>query len=218
MNPQKSVIVLGAGGHARVLIDCLRLNHTLIHGITAPEFKAGDFFCEIPILGGDDYLKGVDPAQVVLVNGVGTVKLSDKRKNLYDQCKQMGFSFLTVIHPGSHVAKDALLEEGVQVMAGAVIQPGTHVGINTIINTQSSVDHDCRIGAHVHIAPGAVLCGDVSVGDMSFVGTRASIIQGIVVGKSAMVVAGAVVTRPVPEGVTVAGVPARPVPQGFAVK
>lgn len=212
------VILLGAGGHARVLIDCLKLNGISIQGITSPDFIKGKDYCGLPLLGTDEYLKNINPGEVLLVNALGTVKLTEKRKTLYETWKQKGFSFLTLFHPSAVVSKDSIIEEGVQVMAGAVVQPGTRIGTNTIINTQASVDHDCEIGAHVHIAPGAILCGGVRIGDLTFIGTHASIVQGLSIGKSVMVAAGAVVTRSVSDLNFVAGIPARSISQDLTTR
>ncbi len=94
-------------------------------------------------------------------------------------------------------------------MAGAVLQTGCRMGENVIINTRASVDHDCIIACHTHVSPGAVLCGNVQVGQGSHIGAGATVIQGVRIACNGMVAAGAVVIRDIPEGVTVAGVPAK---------
>ncbi len=93
-------------------------------------------------------------------------------------------------------------------MAGAVVNIGTRVKENSIINTNASVDHDCLIGAHVHIAPGVTLSGGVTVGEGSHIGTGASVMQGIEIGANVIVGAGAVVIDNIETGKTVCGVPA----------
>jgi UDP-perosamine 4-acetyltransferase len=98
-----------------------------------------------------------------------------------------------------------VFDEGVQVMAGAIVQPGVRVGANSVLNSRSSVDHDCVIGSHVHVAPGAVLCGSVVVGDHAFVGAGATVIQGVHIGAGAVIGAGVVVIRNVAKGAVVYG-------------
>jgi len=100
-----------------------------------------------------------------------------------------------LVHPTAWIDPSAVLNEGAQVMAGAVIQADTSVGLNSIINTQASLDHDCCLGAHVHVAPGATLCGNVQVQDRAFIASGATVIQGLTVEEGAVVGAGAVLVR-----------------------
>lgn len=204
------VIVLGGGGHARVLIDALRGKAVPIRGIVeADPARHGQMLLDVPIIGGDDAVLQMSPDSVRLVNGIGTVRVAAARRRIYESFRAHGYRFACVIHASAIVAPDAALGEGAQVMAGAVLQTGCRIGENAIINTRAAVDHDCRIGDHVHVSPGATLCGNVEVGEGSHIGAGATVIQGIRIGSGCMVAAGAVVTRNLPDGVTVAGVPAR---------
>lgn len=204
------VIVLGGGGHAKVLIDVLKKAGHTPAGFTDMRTGNGSIL-GVPLLGDDDIISRYNPEEVFLANGIGSVGSSSLRRNIYNEFKKRGYYFETVVHPGAIIAADSELDEGVQVMAGAVIQPGCVIGCNTIINTRASIDHDCQIGSHVHIAPGAVLSGGVHVDEGVHIGTGAVIIQGIKIGKYSVVGAGAVVTEHVPEGVVVVGVPAKEV-------
>ena len=204
------VIVLGAGGHAKVLISALLLNNTTLLGITdVDRHRQGDHLLGVPILGSDGLIEEYDPAVILLVNGLGTVKTSDRRKALFDTLKAKGYTFATVVHPAAVIAVEVLLGEGAQILAGAVIQPGCQIGRNTIVNTSASVDYDCLIGDHVHLAPGVTLSGEVVVAAGAHIGTGATIIQGVHVGAESLVAAGAVVVDDVPGKSTVMGVPAR---------
>ncbi len=91
-------------------------------------------------------------------------------------------SFETVIHPSAVIAPEVHIDDGVQVMAGAIVQPGSWLGENVIINTGARVDHDCTIDAHAHVAPGVTLSGNVHVGNGAHIGAGATVIQGIKVG------------------------------------
>lgn len=204
------VVILGAGGHARVLIDALRLTSRSILGISdANSAKTGDTVMGIPVIGDDEAVLRYSPDEVELVNGIGSVASTFRRASIFAAFREKGYGFATVIHPSAVVAPDVALGAGVQVMAGAIIQTGARVSMNSIINTRASVDHDCVIGANVHLAPGVTLCGEVLVADNVHVGTGAVIIQGISVGRGSIVGAGSVVLRNVPEDVTIYGVPAR---------
>lgn len=204
------VIILGAGGHAKVLIDALLSASAVIAGIVAPDpALAGTNILGVPVLGGDDVVNEYPPSEIQLINGLGSVGLPVNRQQIFEKFKGMGYKFATVIHPSAVLASGVVLGEGAQVMAGVVIQPGSHTGINSIINTRASVDHDCTIGDHVHIAPGVTISGGVTVGTCSHVGTGATVIQGISIGNGCLVAAGAVVTKNIADGTMVRGVPAR---------
>ncbi|MFH2047118.1 MAG: acetyltransferase [Pseudomonadota bacterium] len=206
----RPVIIIGAGGHAKVLISSLNVLRREIVGILHSDVSlTGQSIAGAFILGNDNMVKNYASDSVELVNGLGSVSLTEKRKNIYLQFKKDGYSFATVIHPTATIISGVQLGEGVQIMAGAIVQIGCIISNNTIINTGSVVDHDCIIGAHVHIAPGAVLSGGVQIGDMTHIGTAATIIQGIKVGDGVIIGAGAVVIKDIPANVMVVGVPAR---------
>lgn len=207
---QKPIIILGAGGHAKVLIDTLQRQSANILGVTDPDPELhGKDVMGIPIIGNDNSILQYGVNDIVLVNGLGKVNRSNKRIQIYDTFKKRGYIFTRVIHRSAVISPGAYLAEGVHIMAGAIIQTLATIGVNTIINTRASVDHECIIGDHVHIAPGATISGGVEIGDSVLVGAGATIIQGIHVGASSIVGAGAVVTEDVREGVTVMGIPAR---------
>ncbi|MEO5378968.1 MAG: acetyltransferase [Magnetococcus sp. DMHC-6] len=214
---RKKWLILGVGGHGRVVLDTL-----LIHGFAqqalgfvVPDPVVHDAsICGIPLLWEEEMLRNYSPDQVVLVNGLGGVGDTEPRAKIFQKFTALGYSFLTVVHPWAVVSASAVLGPGVQVMAGAIIQTGSRVGENTIVNTRAVIDHDGQIGAHVHIAPGAVLSGGVEVGERSHIGTGATVIQGIRLGRSVLVAAGAVVVRHVADGVKVVGVPAMEISYG----
>jgi UDP-perosamine 4-acetyltransferase len=204
------VIIIGAGGHARVLISTLKTLRREIIGILHPDLTmARQMIQGIPVLGDDDKVLEYPPDEIELVNGIGSVSSTEKRKSIYTRFKHNGYSFAQVIHPAATIAGDVRLMEGVQIMAGVVVQTGCVIGDNAIVNTGAVIDHDCTIGEHVHIAPGAVLSGGVNIGAMSHIGTGAIVIQGITIGEGALIGAGAVVLRDVPPGKKMVGNPAR---------
>lgn len=204
------MIILGAGVHAKVLIDALQLLAVEILGLTdANPGKRGQLLLGVPVIGGDEEIMKYPGESIYLVNGVGSVCVTPRRGQLFERFKSKGYRFASVVHPTAIIAPDVVLSEGVQIMAGAVVQTGCHIGINALINTGCIVDHDCHIGDHAHISPGATLSGGVLIGENVHVGTGATVIQGIQIGRDSLVAAGAVVIRDVPEGATVAGVPAK---------
>lgn len=209
MREEKPVIIIGNGGHAKVLTEILLLNKQTIIGFTTPQQEKNLF--QLPYLGDDDCIFNYAPSDVLLVNGLGSITNTNIRKQLYNQFSSVGYTFPQVIHPRAIVSSYASLGEGVQVMAGAIIQPFTKIADNTIVNTKTSIDHDCIIGSHCHIAPGSVLSGEVEIGDSTHIGTGSTIIQGIKIGEYVLVGAGSLVLKNVPNHTTVYGIPAKEV-------
>lgn len=210
MSGNRPVIIIGGGGHARVLISTLKILQRVIIGILHPDTSLiGQCIAGISVLGNDDGVRAYAPDEVVLINGLGSVSLPEKRKDIYLKFKKFGYSFASVVHPSTIVVDDVKIGEGVQIMAGAILQCGCLIGDNAIINTGAIVDHDCKIGSHVHIAPGSVVSGGVEIGEMVHIGTGAKIIQGINVQSGAVIGAGAVVIRNVSASTKVVGNPAR---------
>lgn len=206
----RPVVVLGAGGHAKVLIDALQARSVPIRGILDSDpAKLGGKILGISVLGTDAKLGEWLPDEVVLVNGLGSTESLLSRTALHERLRARGYSFLGVVHPSAVVSPHACLGESVQIMAGAVIQAGARLGDGCIVNTGALVDHDCALEAHVHVAPGAVLSGGVTIGSNTHIGTGAAVIQGIRIGSRCLVAAGAVVVHDVPDGSRVAGIPAR---------
>jgi UDP-perosamine 4-acetyltransferase len=203
-------VLIGAGGHARVVADLLRILGAGIAGVyDADPGRHGTVAFGLPVVGGDDAALALPPASIWAINGVGSIGPATTRCAVYERFTAAGFEFPALVHPTACLSPDAALESGVQVMAGAVVGPGARLGENSLVNTRAVVEHDCRVAAHAHVAPGATLCGGVVVGRAAHVGAGAVVIQGMAVGDGALVAAGAAVVRPVRAGGRVAGVPAR---------
>ena len=204
---QKPVVILGAGGHAKVLGDALRLCGVPIIGATsaATDADAPWQLAGIERLGDDEAVLALAPHTVALVNGLGSTRSTQKRARLFATFKAGGFTFHPVIHPTAILAADSQWGEGVQILAASVIGPGTKLGNNIIINTGAIIDHDCWIADHCHLAPGCTLSGGVRVGEGVHIGSGATVIQGITIGAQSIIGAGAVVYRSVATGSTLVG-------------
>lgn len=208
-------IVIGGGGHATVVIDLLSsLGAEVLFATDRDRAKHGTRVRGVEVAGDESRLDAVTPASAHLALGLGAgagdfVARLAARQDLADGLAARGFDFPVLVHPSATVAGDADIRRGAQVMAGAVVQPGTRIGEFAIINTRASVDHDATIGDGAHIAPGVTLGGNVTIGRHAFIGLGAAIIQGVSVGAGALVAAGAAVIGNVAAGARVAGVPAK---------
>ncbi len=210
MSLERSLIVIGAGGHAKVVIDALLSRDMSLKGITDQDpSKHGTSILGVDVIGDDGVLDEQTAADIRLVLGVGSTEAGSARRKIFDNLKARGYEFANVVHPSAVIGRDVEIGEGAQIMAGAVIQTGCRIGKGVIVNTGARVDHDCILGDFVHIAPGAVLSGDVAVGDDSHIGCGATVLQGQRIGRSVTVGAGAVVASHIIDDVCVVGIPAK---------
>lgn len=207
---QLPVIIIGAGGHAKGLIDILhRLKREIIGCTGINKGLNGTEVMSEKVIGTDEDIFNYAPRDVRLVNGLVSIGTVNRRKEIYELYSKAGYQFETIVDPQAQISEEVGLAQGVLVMGGAVLMPGVHVAKNVLINTRATIDHDCHIGAHAHIAPGAVICGAVSIGSGAFIGAGAVVIQGVTIGRDAVIGAGAVVTKDVLAKHRVVGVPAR---------
>lgn len=210
--PRQRIVVIGAGGHARVIIDAARLAGHQIVGVLAQDAHAGTEVLGCPVLGRDDeaahvltrLIGQVDSTAVAIGDNYVRAAIAHR---LAESMPQLQFA--TVVHPSAVVSPTARIGAGTVVLAGAVVGVGADVGRHCIVNTRASVDHDGRIEDFASVAPGAILGGTVRIGTRTAVCLGAKIIQGIDVGSDVIVGAGATVVRNISDGVVVMGTPAR---------
>lgn len=202
--------IIGAGGHAKVVIDILLKMGRKPAGVTDSDpSRIGETILGIPVIGDDNMLYDFLPSEINLVLGIGAIKAKSPRRKICAAFIAKGYHFGTIIHPSAIIGHEVVIDDGAQIMSGVVIHPGAHIGSGAIINTGACIDHDCVIGAYSHIAPGVTLSGNTRIGEEAHIGTGASIIQNITIGDGALVAAGACVVKDVEPGTRVAGVPAK---------
>jgi sugar O-acyltransferase (sialic acid O-acetyltransferase NeuD family) len=205
------IIIVGASGHAQVIIDSIeRAGDHQIAGCVAENHPGKRTFFGCPLLGGLAVLATVFALHnaEALIAAVGD---NDKRAAVVRRVSEMmpATPFVKCIHPSAQIGRCVEIGEGTVVMAGAIINSGTQVGRHCIVNTAARVDHDCVLGDFVSVAPGATLGGNVHVGEYSAISLGASVIHGITIGHDTVIGAGAVVVRNVESNVVAYGVPAR---------
>jgi sugar O-acyltransferase (sialic acid O-acetyltransferase NeuD family) len=206
------LIIFGASGHARVIIDAARRakNFELI-GILDSEHAAGHMVDGVRVLGSDEALSKVRGANVAVAGIIG-IGDNRRRKAVAEAvlAKLPDFKFAAVVHPAAVVAADVVIGAGAFLAAGAVVNTGSRIGQHAVINTNAGVDHDNVIEDYGFVGPGAALAGTVRVLRGAFIGTGAAVAPNVTIGADAIVGAGAVVLQDVAAGATVIGVPAKP--------
>ena len=208
-----AVVVYGAGGQARVLLELMELAGICpIGGIVDDNTELhGTKIDGVNVLGPIEKLPSL--ARVYRIHRAA-IAVGDNvvRKRFADHARSIGLRLPVLIHPSAVVSPTAQLGDGTVVLAGAIVGPHAKVGELCIINTHATVDHDCELGDCVHVGPGATITGSVTIGNGSLIGAGATIIPGLIVGDESIVGAGSTVIRDVPSNSTVVGCPARSIP------
>ncbi len=204
---KKNIIIIGAGGHARVVIDTAEQLNFQIKGIIDIDFKKQDErILDYPVLGDFSVLQKFDPVNTTTIVAVGD---TEKRAHYFHLLVKLGFSLETLIHPTAIVSKHAKIGKGVFVNVAAIINPAAIIKDNVIINTGAIIDHETEIGEHCHIGPGVKIAGRVKIGHHSFIGIGTTIIDRITIGENVIIGAGTVVINNIQPHSTVVGVPGK---------
>ncbi|MDB5273816.1 MAG: acetyltransferase [Chitinophagaceae bacterium] len=191
--------LIGASGHAKVILDCLHDAGTAVKGLFDQNPNVHSLK-GLPVNG--DYTTSHTEGPLIISIGANTIRSKIA-------AKLVGKSFGTTIHPTALIAADVTIGEGTVVLHGSIIQSSAKIGKHVIVNTSASIDHDCIIGDFAHIAVKTALCGIVSVGEGTLVGAGTVVIPGIKIGKWCVIGAGSVIVKDVPDYAVVVGNPGR---------
>ena len=202
---------LGAGGHARSLLEAIRSRGEFEVVALVDDDPAEAVLLGVPVLRGEEGLAAVRRRGVRhAFAGVGGIGDTGPRRRVCERLLAAGLELPPIVHASAAVSPWARLARGAQVLAMAVVNAEAELGEGALVNTGAIVEHDCRVGAYAHLAPHAALAGGAGVGPDAHVGMGAVVIEGVHVGAGAFVAAGAAVVADVPDGARVGGVPARP--------
>ena len=207
----RNLIILGAGGHAKVLAETAmetgKYSKIAFLSDTYSSLNPSITLLGLPIIGKLDYsLNHFEDRNTDYFIGIGDCKI---RMNWIKRLSTLGVSFPTLIHPSSWVSPSAVIGSGTIIAAHSVVQSDCLLGKGVIINTSSSVDHDSILGDGVHICPGVHLAGNVNIGSCSFIGIGSSVIQGKTIGENVLLGAGSVVTSDLSNDIKAFGNPAK---------
>ena len=199
------LIIIGAGGHGKVIADTAQTMNRFHTIVFLDDFKQGSRICDLSVVGGFDVLEAVfepgDSAAIAFGN-------NQKRMRYMDIARKIGYGLPILIHPRAVVSKHAQVDEGSVVFANAVIHADSWVQQGAIINTGAIIEHDNQIGRIAHISPGACLAGNTKIGQCSWIGIGSCIIQNITVGESCILAAGSTLLKNMPDYTMFAGSPA----------
>jgi sugar O-acyltransferase (sialic acid O-acetyltransferase NeuD family) len=183
-----SLILIGAGGHARSCIDVIeQQGQYQIAGLIGMPDEVLAKHLGYVIIGTDSNLPELAKNYRYALITIGQIQTAEHRIRLYQQAIQFGFQLPIIIAPTAHVSRHAILGAGTIVMHGAIVNAGAKVGNNCIINTLALLEHDVTVEDYCHISTGAILNGDVNIGAGSFIGSGSIIKEGIAIGKSCLV-------------------------------
>lgn len=208
MKQHGQVFLYGSGGHAKVVLDILRLRETAVVALLDDDESRTNMD-----VMGTPVVHAAQALETLLYRNVlyGVIAIGDNRIRMEKATliRNKGYELLTAAHPAAVVADSVVLGAGTVVMAGVVVNWDAQIGENVILNTGCTVDHDCIIGQGAHISPGVNLGGNVTVGERTHIGIGSAVLPGVTIGADTIVGGGAVVIHDLPGGVTAVGVPAR---------
>lgn len=200
----KSVIIIGASGHGKVIADMIQKSGNKVAGFLDDNPDIGKNFIGLPVLGTVEDYRQYEKQDIQFVIAIGNV---ETRERIAQKLKEV--SWHTAIHPSAAIADiDVEIGAGTVVMANAVINSGTKIGKHCIINSGAIVEHDNRIDDFVHVSVGAKVAGTVSIGKGSWIGIGAAVKNNVNICSNCIVGAGAVVIKDIREAGTYIGVPA----------
>lgn len=208
---RRPIVIVGAGGHAAVIIEALRDGDAFAPAAIVDPAPGAAEVLGVPVVGADDALAGL--LRQGLDTAVVAIGANALRRKLGADLLALGFALPPIIHPSAIVAASATVGTGAVVMARACIGARAEVGELAVINTGAIVEHDNRIGAGAHVAPGVALGGGVTVGERSLVGIGSAARPGVRIGADVIVGAGSAVVSDLADGARVGGAPARPLPR-----
>ncbi|MEK3854455.1 acetyltransferase [Cytobacillus sp. FSL H8-0458] len=201
-------LLIGGGGHAKVILDCLNANKEKILGVLDdnPAIKNVNGFPVLGRVARAPALLKEHGSKLKLIISIGNNK---HREKIVLELHSYNPIYGKVIHPSAIVSASSFIDEGTVIMPNSVVNASAQVGKHCIVNTASVIEHDCSLEDFVHVAPGAHLCGNVKIGRGTHIGVGANVIQNISIGRNSIIGGGSNVITSIPDSVTAFGNPAR---------
>lgn len=206
----KKVVIIGAGGHAKVIADIIQKSGDIVYGFLDDNIEKGTIIANnenLKVIGDLNarFSLPVTHSELEFIIAIG----DNKRRKEVAEKNVPNIKFYTAIHPSAIIGLDVTIEAGTVIMANACINASTKIGKHCIINTGTIIEHDNVIKDYVHVSPNATLCGTVTVGELTHIGASATVKNNINITKNCTIGAGAVVVKNIEEEGTYVGVPAK---------
>lgn len=199
----KKIIILGAGGFSKSIIDALDENNYKIKGFI-DSFKKGEHQGYKILASSIDEIKNKE--EYVYFIGIGEPTL---RKEYYKKLKNYNLQLVNIIDKTAILSRNVTMGEGVFIGKMVIVNADTILGDNVVLNTRSLIEHGNYIGAHSNISTNSVLNGDVKIGTETFIGSCTVVNGQINIGNKSIIGSGSVVIRDIEDNVVVAGSPTR---------
>jgi sugar O-acyltransferase (sialic acid O-acetyltransferase NeuD family) len=207
----EKIIIIGASGHAKVVADIIEKNGKYeIFGFIDTYKQIGTKILGYQIIGNETQIpylmKKEDIKQGIIAIGDNWV-----RKQMFMKIRTIApdFDFISAIHPSARISNSAIIKKGTVIMAGAIVNSDSKIGIFSIVNSMSSLGHDGNMLDFSSLSSGVVIGGNVTIGKYTAISIGATIINNISIGKHTVVGAGAVATKDIGDFEIAYGVPAK---------
>ncbi|WP_440616719.1 NeuD/PglB/VioB family sugar acetyltransferase [Cysteiniphilum sp. 6C5] len=206
MSKGENIVVIGAGGHAKVVVDAI---------LAQGKYTIQAVIQDDPIPENGKTILGYEVIHSSHLSGkkidcfIVAIGCDNTRKEQFLKYKKQGYHAATIIHPQSIIARNVIVSEGSVILAGVIINPDSNIGANVIINTGVIIEHDVSILSHSQLSPGAVVCGGCCVDEKVYIGANSVIRQCIHIVNDSIIGCGASVVCNITESGTYVGVPAK---------
>ena len=196
------VILIGAGGHAKVIFDMIQKRGDMVTGFLDDYQSVGKIVLGVPVLGKISQWKEYRKNNKFVI-AIGDNKV---RKQIAERIQA---EWYTAINTSAKIGLSVAIGEGSVIMGGSIVNSDAKIGKHVIINSGAIVEHDNQIKDYVHISPNATLAGGVQIGECTQIGIGAVVKEGIIITSNVTVGAGSAVVHNINANGTYAGVPAR---------
>ncbi len=187
----KELIILGAGGHARSLIDIiLSTNEWKIAGIVGKKDELNKLIMGFEVKWTDDQLRTLRQDFKYAVLAIGKLGINQKRIRKIQELRSIGYEIPRIVSPTAYVSKFSNIEEGTMIGHFSFINANSNIGKHCIINSQSVIEHDVNLGDYCHISTSVTINGDVNIGANTFVGSKSMIREGLTLPEGTIISAG----------------------------